>query len=706
MIDTDNLRTASLYINNQLLSRGLLRDGQSIDFAGAAYNGDEAGATMGRIVSVLNDLILRRDRDAEHRESLSTTMRTLRADNLKHTNDIARLTEKHTEAKRKLDIAEASEASLKTQMKSADAAIRGLKEEVARTKGLVAQARTACATDVRRRDRQIDTLKKQLTEAGRARGSRSNPGVTSITITGDIGEEIARGGNTAADDYDLRNETNAFLANLAQNLSEENEAILVVMRKTMQQLRDMSGWNNDNKDNLVTQQQGWQDMASELDSVLDHMRTILTNPSFVPIEEVMVREEEISRLKDGWVKMESRWTEAVHLIDGWRKRMAANGRPICDEELQMGLRLSPVRVRDVDETRHASGLRLSTLAEEPEDDDMHVMDSPCPSTRCSPRVQLVQESEPEDDDQDQDHDQESDVESEYGEDIPIDDYDIEEPNVQILQQSTAAPIYHRDPDSSPLPEPPQLSPLKDSASAGNRGSQRPNRHAGKGDFTTIVEEDTWDLAAEVEPIPLRYNHDARDRVSSSSSLDEVLLVKSPEAARQVSEVKVSTPRRQSSQRSIDQTDSQGETTQASPSRSPRRTASRLPLPRNIDPAPQQSPLTMATIAVKLAASEREADAARVRAKLRAARGTRGVKKPTIAPSQPEPQADESPAREPEPRQIDVENVDPVKRDPTPADDQLKPEKRRRDRRTSKNASRRRSTLSPWELESLMNGNVQ
>lgn len=61
MIDTDNLRTASLYINNQLLSRGLLRDGQSIDFAGAAFDGHDAPATMGRIVSILNDLILRRD---------------------------------------------------------------------------------------------------------------------------------------------------------------------------------------------------------------------------------------------------------------------------------------------------------------------------------------------------------------------------------------------------------------------------------------------------------------------------------------------------------------------------------------------------------------------------------------------------------------------------------------------------------------------
>ncbi|KAK6724884.1 hypothetical protein SNK04_003699 [Fusarium graminearum] len=114
---------------------------------------------------------------------------------------------------------------------------------------------------------------------------------------------------------------------------------------------------------------------------------------------------------------------------------------------------------------------------------------------------------------------------------------------------------------------------------------------------------------------------------------------------------------------------------------------------------------MATIAAKLAASEREADAARVRAKLRAARSTRGVQKPKIASSQPEPQAADPPAKEPELKRSDVENVDPVKRDPVPADE-LKPEKRRRARRTSKKTSRRRSTLSPWELESLMNGNVQ
>lgn len=61
MIDIDNLRTASLYINNQLLSRGLLRDGQTIDFAGAGKGEDDHATTTGKIISIVNDLILRRD---------------------------------------------------------------------------------------------------------------------------------------------------------------------------------------------------------------------------------------------------------------------------------------------------------------------------------------------------------------------------------------------------------------------------------------------------------------------------------------------------------------------------------------------------------------------------------------------------------------------------------------------------------------------
>ena len=250
-------------------------------------------------------------------------MRELRAENLKLTTDAARLRERHTEAQRRADIATAAETTLKKQIKSAEANAKALKEETVRMKSLVAQTRASCTTEIRRRDRQIETLKKQLGEAGRSRGSRGNPAITTITVTGETG-----GGRDCTTptahvgamprESPLTHDTTTSLTKLAQRLTEENDAMLGVMQQTMAQLRDMSGWADDEKEDAhVRKRPTCEDMATDLDSIMTHMRTILTNPSFVPIEEVMTREEEIDRLKTGWMRMENRWKDAVHLMDGW-----------------------------------------------------------------------------------------------------------------------------------------------------------------------------------------------------------------------------------------------------------------------------------------------------------------------------------------------------------------------------------------------------
>lgn len=60
-MDSQSRRTASAYINNLLLSRGLLRNGAPIEFAtpGSAEGGLDA--TMGQVMNLVHDLILRRD---------------------------------------------------------------------------------------------------------------------------------------------------------------------------------------------------------------------------------------------------------------------------------------------------------------------------------------------------------------------------------------------------------------------------------------------------------------------------------------------------------------------------------------------------------------------------------------------------------------------------------------------------------------------
>ncbi|KAK0720622.1 Afadin and alpha-actinin-binding-domain-containing protein [Lasiosphaeris hirsuta] len=805
MIELDNLRTASLYINNQLLSRGLLHDGQSIDFTRPGNSDGEIGATMGRIMSVVNDLILRRDRDAEHRETLSTTLRTVRAESLRQANDIQRLQEKNVEAQRKVGISESSEVAMRTQLKTAEVIIHRLKEEAARTKVLVGQTRAACANEVRKRDRQIDGLKKAVSEASRARGASKSPGITTIVVTGEVGsdcDQMVANGATTSDGYDLRMEANSFLAELAKGLSEENETLMGLIRKFTEQLKEMSGWDGagtgaspvqDAKGHALPLPANCVELSAEIESLLEHLRTILTNPSFVPIEEVVVREDEIHRLRDGWEKMETRWKEAVHLIDGWRRRMQVNGRPVNMEELKMSLRLSPVRVQNVEETSQGVGFRLSAVPEDAE--EVSMTHSPSPAER------LRYVAPPELDDPDV-----SDCDSSiFEDDADVDDFDEEGPNVEILEQSLML-------QSPPLPPPPQLSPLRDSNTAGNRGgvgqlNQR--KRPAPIDFTTVAEENTWDLKSEA-PLPPPHlekpQHSPRKRVAqplppvqqedtalpsfadlsaSASSASSVQLIQTPDdsapkttttsSARtrgrrsptpRFQDRKVAVPSsarrpapaagptRPNSTRTTRPKPDDNEPPTAKPTRSasgasttstvgnssalsnkstdvmpppplpsvqptpsrdrsPRRGNSRLPLPRtggSLLPPPQQSPLSMATIAAKLAASEREADAARVRAKLKALRGG-SKKRVSLAAATADTEAADAAAAARSTRsdggvegavmEMGDDDVDELA--PRPEERSLPP--RKRERRTSRVASRRRSTLNPWELGALIQGSV-
>ena len=59
---TASLETASIYINNLLLARGLLRDGEPIPFEQARTSkGKDGDATMAKTINLIHDLILRRD---------------------------------------------------------------------------------------------------------------------------------------------------------------------------------------------------------------------------------------------------------------------------------------------------------------------------------------------------------------------------------------------------------------------------------------------------------------------------------------------------------------------------------------------------------------------------------------------------------------------------------------------------------------------
>jgi hypothetical protein len=256
-------------------------------------------------------------------------------------------------------LAEGQQRAFKTNIASAEATIRQLREQVQKMKTTVQQIRAQCANDIRKRDAEMQRLKAHLTD--RQRGKREGLGVTTININS-APERTPKSRSTPSGPdvnnpgYTLKQETTGFLTELCQNLSDENDSLISLARTTIQTLRELQGISassDDDSSNLdasmsfLTGPQGPVDslptsvegLSANMDGVLDHLRTLLTNPSFVPLEEVEIREEEIMRLREGWEKMEMRWKQAVTMMDGWQKRISDGGDSVNIDELRKGMSL-------------------------------------------------------------------------------------------------------------------------------------------------------------------------------------------------------------------------------------------------------------------------------------------------------------------------------------------------------------------------------
>ena len=231
---------------------------------------------------------------------------------------------------------------------------------MARLKGTVAQIRGQCANDIRRRDGEIKRLKRHL-EARRGRdGTSGQIGVVVITPGAPRSQQPSRGApdecaNLASPDYSLKQETTDFLTRLSQGLSDENDALIGLVRNTLATLRSLQGLPLDavnSVDESTAQRQAepvnvtmmappsYEELAADTDEVLEHLRGLLTNPSFVPLEEVEIRDDEILKLREGWERMSARWKEAVSMMDGWRKRMLDTGDTINIDDLTKGMNLA------------------------------------------------------------------------------------------------------------------------------------------------------------------------------------------------------------------------------------------------------------------------------------------------------------------------------------------------------------------------------
>ena len=361
-MDHESLRTASTYLNNLLLSRGLLRNSTAIDFVKPSKE------SRAQIINLVHDLILREDRDATSREQTAITVRNLRADEARKNAEIEKLREKSEEAARGAVAAQAAERAAQLEVKRVEKALRSLQDQAAKLKVGLAQVRMQCANDVRKRDLELARLKTHL--QGQQRGNKVGMAAPSMAI---VNGGRGRGAFDASvhdlrdPEYSLKQETTEFLTQLSQSLSDENDGLIGLVRGTLGTMRELLGLSataqkhpdsaigSTNSDEVVrlgvsamlqAQPTSYEILAADVEDTLSHLKAVLSNPTFVAIEEVEVRDEEITRLREGWVRMEQRWKDVLVMMDGWRRKMDT-GDTINIDDLRKGMGMvSPERQRN------------------------------------------------------------------------------------------------------------------------------------------------------------------------------------------------------------------------------------------------------------------------------------------------------------------------------------------------------------------------
>lgn len=354
-MDSDTLHTASTYLNNLLLARGLLRNGKALDFAKPTRD------TRAQIINLVHDLLLRRDRDQENREQIALTLRTLRTDQTRKDADLEKLQTRMGERERNLVQAQTEARNAKVEMRRMESSVKTLQDQLAKLKMSVGHIKTQCNNDIRKRDMHIERLKTHL--QGQQRGNKGGVIAPTMNITGGVGS-----GNRAAQSFDmsvrqledpeysLKQESNDFLTQLSQSLSDENDGLIAMLRGTLQTMKELLGLDKESPDHRsdcvgedVENTTGidlpdedvpisYDALATEVESTLEVLRTVLTSADFVSMEEVEQRDEEIVRLREGWVMMEARWKEVLLMMNSWRTKMDG-GDTINLDDLKRGLGL-------------------------------------------------------------------------------------------------------------------------------------------------------------------------------------------------------------------------------------------------------------------------------------------------------------------------------------------------------------------------------
>lgn len=195
-------------------------------------------------------------------------------------------------------------------------------------------------------------MKERLLD-NRARGARAQLAQCTViggpaNLSSSLGNSIGSSAGAAEDPTSLAQDTTDFLTKLSQDLADENDNLIALVRTTLSTLKAIQGLPDDDHflppdlpvetefeddaNPVVAPPANFDELTAELDSTLYSLKGILNQPNYVPLEDLAERDAEIERLTTKNVTLEEEWRKAIALVDGWNKTLGAKFAEVTQEE--------------------------------------------------------------------------------------------------------------------------------------------------------------------------------------------------------------------------------------------------------------------------------------------------------------------------------------------------------------------------------------
>ncbi|KAK9448359.1 Afadin and alpha-actinin-binding-domain-containing protein [Limtongia smithiae] len=327
--DTD-LYSASRRLNTTLVSKGLLDGTNTLKF----YEGADAR----KVINFIYDIVQRRDKDADQKESLVNTVREQKSAETRLKKTVTQLEARIEGLERQVDIATVQKNAMSLTVRQIEAQNKALQDDIAKQKTMLEQIRAQDANERRKRDQQIVRMKDKAgfdirtrirsvsTMTGKFASSQLGTSIGSLGSSHSYNERFSENPSSVAL---FHTDAATIIPDALRELTDENARLIALIRETAVTLNIFTGEKsiaNEQEFETVLEYTptSFSELSIEVNNSLEVLRELLHDPKYVSVEEVAHRDREIARLSKQLEITTSNWKDATQTMDEWNKYLDGN----------------------------------------------------------------------------------------------------------------------------------------------------------------------------------------------------------------------------------------------------------------------------------------------------------------------------------------------------------------------------------------------